>query len=140
MSEITRYNTESNYPNEIDDLLFLSDIDLDHIHISQNHQALLEAERYTDAGELLESSDIDSLCASLFNLMENRIYATQDYIQNKHTKWYEEYGVESPFECFDEPIDKIKKPVWTNIEDLGRINFGALSSDFHLSNAGGFRP
>lgn len=140
MSEVTRYDTESKYPNEIDDLLLLSDIDLEHISISQNHEQLLKEERYTDAGELLENSDIDSLCGSLFRLIENRIYATQNHISNKHTHWYDVHGVETPFECFDEPIDKTKKPVWTNIEDLGRINFGALSGGFHLSNAGGFRP
>ena len=101
MSDVTRYNTESSYPEEVDSLL---------------------------------------MCASLFNLLENRIYATQFTLTNKHTKWYEEHGVESPIECFDEPEDKTKKPVWTNIEDLSRINFGGLSSGYTLSVNGGFRP
>lgn len=140
MPDITRYNTESSYPTAIDDLLCLQDVDLDHLHISYEHQGLLAAERYTDAGGLLESCDMDSMCASLFNLLENRIYATQNHISNKHTKWYEEYGVESPIECFSEPINKVQKPVWTNIEDLSRINFGSLSGGYTLSDAGGFRP
>lgn len=140
MPDITRYDTESHYPNAIDNLLCLEDIDLEHLQISNNHQALLEQERYTDAGALLEASDIDSLCASLFNLIENRIYATQDYINDKHTEWYNQYGAESPIECFKEPVDKVKKPVWTNIEDLSRINIGSLNSGYTLSSAGGFRP
>lgn len=140
MPEITRYDTESQYPQEIDDLLCLSDVNLDQLPISNQHQQLLAAERYTDAGVLLEQSNMDSMCASLFNLVENRIYATQTHLDNKHTRWYELHGVESPIECFSEPADKTKKPVWTNIEDLSRINIGQLSGGYTLSNAGGFRP
>lgn len=140
MSEVTRYNTESSYPTEIDDLLCLSDVDLEQLPISRNHQTLLAASRYTEAGELLESSDIDSLCGSLFRLIENRIYATQSYLLQKNTKWYEVHGVQSPFEYFSEPTDKTKKPVWTNIEDLSRVNIGSLSGDYTLSQTGGFRP
>lgn len=140
MPEVTRYNTESSFPTEVDDLLCLSDIDIEHFSISQQHQNLLSEEKYTQAGELLESSDIDSMCGSLFRLIENRILSTQNYLLSKHTRWYEIHGVESPFECFGEPIDKTQKPVWTNIEDLERVNIGGLSSDYTLSSAGGFRP
>lgn len=140
MAEITRYNTTSHFPEQVDDLLCLNDVDLEHLPISNTHKNLLEAQRYTDAGNLLERTTIDSLCASLFNLLENRIYATQEHLVNKHTMWYEVYGVESPIECFDEPINRTKKPVWTNIEDLSRINFGGLSSGYTLSANGGFRP
>ena len=140
MANDTRYNTISQYPIEVDDLLCLSDINLEQLHISNLHVQLLEQERYTEAGALLETSTIDSMCASLFNLLENRIYATQDHIINKHTRWFEIYGIESPIESFDEPINKIQKPVWTNIEDLSRLSIGALSSGYVLSNAGGFRP
>lgn len=138
--ELTRYDVESQYPNKIDNLLFLNDVDLEHLSISNQHKDLIMEERYTEAGELLESSDIDSMCASLFNLIENRIYATQHHINNKHTKWYEIHGVESPIECFDLPDDTTKKPIWTNIEDLERLGNVTMSSGFSLSNAGGFRP
>ena len=140
MSEVTRYNAESHYPVEIDPLLWLSDVNLEQLPFAQAHKELLEEERYTEAGIYIENADMDSMCASLFCLLENRIYATQYAFSNKHTKWYEEYGVESPIECFDEPEDKIKKPVWTNIEDLSRVNVGSLSGGYTLSNAGGFRP
>jgi hypothetical protein len=140
MADITRYDTESKYPNQIDDLLCLNDVDLEHLPISNQHRNLLAEKRYTDAGELLENSDMDSLCASLFNLIENRIYSTQEYINNKHTMWYEEYGVESPIECFDMPKDTVKKPVWTNIEDLSKIDIPSLGGGYTLSVNGGFRP
>ena len=136
----TRYDTQSNYPSEVDDLLCLSDINIEQLPISNQHKTLIEQEHYTQAGELLENSLIDSMCASLFNLIENRIYATQNHIVNKHTRWYELYGVESPIEAFDLPTDTTKKPVWTNIEDLSRLSINSLSSGYRLSNAGGFRP
>jgi hypothetical protein len=53
--------------------------------------------------------------------------------------WYEIHGEESPIECFDEPTDKTIKPVWTNIEDLSRVQIGSLSGGFILSANGGFR-
>ena len=141
MSEITRYDIESRFPTVVDDLLCLSDVSLEQLPISNLHKQYLKEQRYTDAGALLESSsELDSLCASLFNLVENRILSTQTHLDNKHTKWYELYGVESPFETFDEPIDKTVKPVWTNIEDLSYIGTFGLSSNYTLSSAGGFRP
>lgn len=140
MAEVTRYNVNSDYPNSIDDLLCLSDVNLEQLPISERHKQLILDEQYTNAGLLLEDSDMDSLCASLFCLIENRIYATQEHINGKHTRWYDVHGVESPIEHFDEPINKTQKPVWANIEDLSRINFGGLSSGYTLSNAGGFRP
>lgn len=140
MPEITRYNDESLYPSEIDPLLFLQDINMNQIQIPREHEELLANEEYTNAGIYIESSEVDSMCASLFRLLENRIYATQDHILSKHTKWYEVHGVESPIECFAEPTDKTQKPVWTNIKDLSRVNLGGLSSSYSLSIAGGFRP
>ena len=140
MPEITRYDVTPQFPSEVDDLLCLNDVDLEHLPISNQHKELMAQERYTDAGNLLESTSIDSLCASLFNLLENRIYVTQDYLNDKHTRWYEVYGVESPIECFDMPTNTTQKPVWTNIEDLSRLAISSLSSGYSLSSNGGFRP
>ncbi len=140
MAETTRYNPESNYPLEIDDLLCLSDVNLEQLPISEQHKDFCLNGQYTDAGELLENTTMHSLCASLFCLLENRIYTTQDHINNKHSRWYEVYGEESPFEFFDEPTNKTIKPIWANVEDLSRVNIGHVSGSYVLSNAGGFRP
>ena len=140
MSSGTRYNTTSNFPTTVDDLLCLNDVDLDHIDVSNQHKTLIEEEQYTVAGSLLESSTMDSMCASLFNLIENRIHATQDHLYNKHSRWFEIYGVESPIENFDMPTNTTLKPVWANIEDLSRVSVGSLSSSYTLSANGGFRP
>ena len=114
MARTTRYNETSSFPNSVDDLLFCNDIDLEHLQESNYHNQLALAQQYTQAGEYLEqTANMDSLCASLFNLIKNRIYNTQQYLLTKHTKWYEEYGVESPISWNDEPEDKEKQPVWT---------------------------
>lgn len=136
---MTRYNTESQFPTEIDDLLCISDIDLQGKPIMEQHKVLLDNEQYTDAGNLLEASDIDSLCASLFCLLENRIYATQEFLSNKHTGWYEQHGVESPIAHFTEPEDKTKFPLWDSIEDISRIGSDTVNDEYHLSEVGGFR-
>lgn len=141
MADVTRYDVESNFPNSVDDLLCLSDVSLDVLPISNLHKQYLAEEHYTEAGALLENSpELDSLCASLFNLIENRILATQIHLDGKHSRWYEIYGEESPIESFDEPINRTVKPVWTNVEDLSRIGTFGLSSNYTLSSAGGFRP
>lgn len=140
MAEITRYKVTSDFPSQIDNLLCLNDVDLEHLSISNAHKQLLDEGRYTEAGELLEHSFMDSLCASLFNCIENRIYSTQNHLVNKHTKWFEEYGVESPIECFDMPTNTVQKPVWTNIEDLSRLSIPSLGGGYTLSANGGFRP
>lgn len=140
MSETTRYNTQSQFPTEVDDLLFLNDVDLDHLAISNQHQEYMELGLYTLAGDLLENTTIDSICASLLNAIENRIYATQEHLSNKHTVWYDRYGVESPLEHFDMPSNTTQKPVWANIEDISRLAINSLSSGYTLSTNGGFRP
>ena len=114
MARTTRYDTVSQFPSDIDDLLFLDDINLEELSQVQRHKDLLAAEQYTAAGEYLEQNvTFDCFCASLFNLMVNRIYAVQDYLNNgKHTEWYNQHGVESPFAYGEEPSDKEATPVW----------------------------
>ena len=114
MPRETRYEETSLFPTEIDDLLFCNDIDLEHLEESNYHEQIAEAQQYSQASDYLEkTATMDSFCASLFNLMKNRIYNTQNYLLNKHTRWYDEYGVENPISPNDEPEDKEKQPVWT---------------------------
>ncbi len=113
MARTTRYDETSQFPSVVDDLLFCNDIDLEHITESNYHNELANAQLYSQASDYLEkTATMDSFCASLFNLLENRIYNTQDYLLNKHTAWYDEYGVESPFAYGEEPSDKELTPIW----------------------------
>ena len=111
---MARYDATSNYPAAVDDLLCLSDIDLAHLNESNYHNQLAQAQLYTQAGDYLENTaTMDCLCASLFNLIEKRIQVTQLHLDSvKHTAWYDEYGVESPFVFGEEPEDKEKTPIW----------------------------
>lgn len=114
MARETRYDEISQFPNAIDDLIFFEDIDLEHITESNYHNQLAQAQLYTQAGQYLEqTATMHSYCASLFNMLENRIYNTQINLNEKHTKWYDEYGVENPISWDVEPEDKTKQPVWT---------------------------
>ena len=114
MARTTRYDKTSLFPNAIDDLLFCNDIDLEHITESNYHEQLANAQQYSQASDYLEkTATMDSFCASLFNLMKNRIYNTQEYLLTKHTRWFNVYGVENPISPNDEPEDKTKQPVWT---------------------------
>ena len=114
MARTTRYVTESHFPSEVDDLLFLSDIDLEKVSQVQRHKDLLASQQYTAAGEYLEKNvTFDCYCASLFNLLQNRVYAVQDYLNSgKHTEWYNQHGVESPFAFGEEPSDTEATPIW----------------------------
>ena len=114
MARETRYDTTSQFPTAIDNLLFLNDIDLEHITESNYQNQLALAGLYSQSSDYLEkTATMDSICASLFNLIENRIYATQTYLMNKHTAWYDVYGVDNPISADNEPADKTKQPVWT---------------------------
>lgn len=113
MARTTRYDTVSQFPTEIDNLLFLCDADLEKFPQIQRHKDLLASGQFTAAGEYLEQSvTYDCFCASLFNLLANRIYALQDFLTEKHTYWYEVHGVETPFALGEEPDDKEKTPIW----------------------------
>lgn len=113
MARTTRYEDTSSFPNSIDELILVADLPLKYSSEDTTYRNLISNNRYSDAGTYLEEiANMHSMCASLFNLIENRIYATQEYLLNKKTKWYDEYGVNSPFAYGEEPTDKEKTPVW----------------------------
>ena len=129
MAREKRYDTTSSFPQSVDSLMFLNDIDVEHLSESSYHNQLAAAHAYTQAGNYLEqTATMDSFCASLFNTIENRIYTTQDFLkEEKHTGWYEEYGVDSPFYYGDvEPSSassgRTKKPVWIDYAPLISID------------------
>lgn len=135
-----RYNETSNYPSEVDPLIFMSDSNLRNLSEVKEHEQLLHYELYTQAGEYIENANVDSFCASLFNLLNNRIYSLEYHLKATHTKWYEEHGVETPFEYVEMPEDTDAKPIWNNLYDLSIISNVPLSGSYSLSAIGGFRP
>lgn len=75
------YIEASNFPIDIDDLPFVSDVDLAHKPIMQTHENYLSNDEYTLASSYLDSqTDITPINAGLLNLIENRIISTQEYL------------------------------------------------------------
>ena len=81
---MSMYNTRSSYPNRVDDLLFLSDVDCKSEYIMKQHQEYIDKGMYTDASnyikEQMNTVDITPIVADLFNLLENRIIALQTFV------------------------------------------------------------
>ncbi len=78
------YNINSSYPDQIDPLIFFQDIDIDHLEQMQHFQNLIQQGRYTEASEYInQQNGIHGAFAGLFNLIENRIYALQNYLLAK---------------------------------------------------------
>lgn len=75
------YNITTNYPTSIDDLLFVSDVDLKSEPIMNNHQDYINKGEYTNASNYLNNqTGITPIVADLFNLLENRIVALQMHL------------------------------------------------------------
>lgn len=89
------YNEMSNYPNEVDELIFYSDLDLKHKEIADKFYSLLYAKKYNEAKALLESEETNGLhgnFASLYNMLENRIYNLQEHISTRKKRELIFYG------------------------------------------------
>jgi hypothetical protein len=71
---------ETAFPSHADDRLFVQDIDLQHIGIMQNYNALLSAGKYTQASDLLNSSDVFFYGAWLLNYFEDRLNILGNYL------------------------------------------------------------
>lgn len=78
------YNVKSLFPENVDDLIFYQDVSLSNLSNKQYHESLIKSKRYTDASKYLkEQSNLHSYSAGLFNLIQNRIYCLQKYLQEK---------------------------------------------------------
>lgn len=78
-----KYNTISNFPDEVDPLLFFQDITIKDAEFHNKYQSLLIENKYDDAIALntFEGSDVFTYTAGLFNLFVSRIKATQTFLK-----------------------------------------------------------
>ena len=81
-----KYTDDSLYPDGIDPLIFYQDCDIDHRHILGEYYQLIINDHYSQASELLNDSEIDFYGAWLLNMIEDRLFATEDNID----VWVEE--------------------------------------------------
>lgn len=130
-------NPISYFPNKIDEMVFFQDNNLEKVEIMNHYNKLIAQGKYSEAsGFISQQEDIYGFFADFFNLIENRIYNTQEYLLQKPPKkqpfiYYneEEHFSMSDLHVFhdilieeDFPIDDIRVFANTDVEeDLSSI-------------------
>lgn len=74
------YKIESVFPDSIDDLPFISDVDIPNKDIMINIQNYIDQGDYDNASKLCNTSNITSINSDYFNMVQNRIYSLQKYL------------------------------------------------------------
>lgn len=99
------YNTTTNYPTSVDDLLFISDVDCKSETIMNTHQEYINRGTYTDASKYLnKQTGITPIVADLFNLLENRLIALQSHLLSQDDE------VERAH--YEEPESPVEGTIW----------------------------
>ena len=75
-------NTQTVFPNGVDELQFFSDISIDQVPIMENYLRLLNSGNYTSASEYLKNSGVFYYGAWFLNVMENRLRTIGNYLTN----------------------------------------------------------
>ena len=75
-------NTQTVFPNGVDELQFFSDISIDQVSIMENYLRLLNGGNYTSASEYLKNSGVFYYGAWFLNMMENRLRTIGNYLTN----------------------------------------------------------
>ena len=99
-------NPTSNYPDKIDEMVFFQDINLENYKILETYESLISLGKFDEANKYIsQQSGIYGYFADFFNLIENRIYATQNYLQKKEKN--------NPFiSSLEEPTDLKDNILW----------------------------
>lgn len=80
-------NPISYYPNKIDEMIFFQDNNLENIEIINYYNGLISQGKFSDASNYIRHQEgIYGFFADFFNLLENRIYNTQEYLLTKQKK------------------------------------------------------
>lgn len=74
------YKIDSVFPNSIDDLPFISDVDIPNKNIMISIQNYIDQGDYDNASKLCNASNITSINSDYFNMVQNRIYSLQNYL------------------------------------------------------------
>ena len=75
-------NTQTVFPNGVDELQFYNDISIDQVYIMENYLRLLNSGNYTSASEYLKNSGVFYYGAWFLNMMENRLRTIENYLTN----------------------------------------------------------
>lgn len=74
------YKVESVFPDSIDDLPFISDVDIPNKDVMINIQNYIDQGDYDNASKLCNTSNITTINSDYFNMVQNRIYSLQEYL------------------------------------------------------------
>lgn len=89
-------NPISYFPNKIDEMIFFQDNDLEKVEVMKHYNELVAQGSYSEANDYISQQEgVYGFFADFFNLIENRIYNTQEYLLNKPPK-------KQPFIYYDE--------------------------------------
>ena len=91
-------NTQTVFPNGVDELQFFSDISIDQVPIMENYLRLLNSGNYTSASEYLKNSGVFYYGAWFLNMMENRLRTIGNYLTNLEDLELVTYGDSEPSE------------------------------------------
>lgn len=75
-------NTQTVFPNGVDELQFYSDISIDQAPIMENYLRLLNSGNYTSASDYLKNSGVFYYGSWFLNMMENRLRTIGNYLTN----------------------------------------------------------
>lgn len=77
----------SYYPQKIDEMTFFQDSNLENTEVMNHYNNLLAQGKYSEASDYIDQQEgIYGFFADYFNLIENRIYALQEYLLQKPPK------------------------------------------------------
>lgn len=80
-------NSISYYPNKVDEMIFFQDNNLENVEVMNHYNELIAQGKYTESnGYISQQEGIYGFFADFFNLIENRIYNTQEYLLSKPPK------------------------------------------------------
>lgn len=90
-------NPLSYFPNKIDSMTFFQDVSLQKKDIMDQYDNLISQGKYTEANNFIRQQEgIYLFNADFFNMVENRIYATQSYLLTKQAKHPFTYSEDKP--------------------------------------------
>lgn len=83
---MSKYDTTSTFPHQIDPPVFFSDIRLEHEVALSAYKELIAEKKYDEAIAYLEAhTEVDAYCSDLFNMLINRTKAVQKYASGDYT-------------------------------------------------------
>lgn len=83
---MSKYDTTSTFPHQVDPPVFFSDIRLEHEVALGAYKELIAEKKYDEAIAYLEAhTEVDAYCSDLFNMLINRTRAVQKYASGDYT-------------------------------------------------------